>query len=104
MHDIIQSLNEMHILWILLAAGLGLVLVDYFFPTDWPAFLGYACFSGAVFFAVGTGLTISLGAAAGALVALLVLHRLVFSRFLTNAPGKNPWDAGGDTGEADAGE
>jgi len=103
MHDLIQTLNEYHIFWILLALGAVLILIDYFFPTDWPAFVGYACFSAAIFFAVGLLVIPSLIVAIVTFVLLLLLHRFLFSRFLTNAPGKNSWDRDGD-GIPDANE
>jgi len=96
MHETIQLLNDFHIFYILLGLGAVLVLIDYFFPTDWPCFVGYFCFGAAVFFAVPFLFGKSLIFGIATFVLLLALHHFVFSKFLTNAPGKNPWDRDGD--------
>jgi len=72
--------------WLFILAGLVLVLIDYLFPTDWPAYLGYVLFSWGIFGLSGMGtfgLRFCLGLAT--LVGLLVLHHIYLSRFLTNA-------------------
>ena len=77
--------------WLLIATG-ALILIDYLFPTDWPAHLGYVCLAAASFFFVwGSGigpweLPPAVGLAVGVWVAMAVLHRLLFYKFLTNAP------------------
>lgn len=83
--------------WLLIATA-ALILIDYFFPTDWPAHLGYVCLAVASFFFVwGSGigpwdLPPSAGLAVGVWVVLAVLHRLLFHRFLTNAEGTEGYD------------
>ena len=78
--------------WLLAIAAI-LILVDYFFPTDWPAHVGYVCVAVASFFFVwGAGigewhLSASVALAIGMWVSLAILHRLVFRQFLANAPG-----------------
>ena len=80
--------------WLLIATA-ALILIDYFFPTDWPAHLGYVCLAAASFFLVwGSGigpweLPPSIGLAVAVWVAMAVLHRLFFYKFLTNAPGSD---------------
>jgi membrane protein implicated in regulation of membrane protease activity len=63
-----------------------LVLIDYFFPVDFPAFLGYLCFAGGAFFAMPLPAVPSLLLALSVWVILLLLHVVWFSRYLTNAP------------------
>lgn len=72
---------------ILFIASVALILIDYFFPVDYPAYLGYFCFAAGMFFAVPFTLLPSVIVAALIFIVLLVLHRLWFSRYLTNAPG-----------------
>ncbi len=87
MYEAIQWLSAHHAFEILLALGVVLLLVDYFFRTDVPAHFGYLCFAGALFFALPLTVTSSLIAGIGAFALLEILHRVCFSRFLTNAPG-----------------
>lgn len=72
---------------ILFIASVALILIDYFFPVDYPAYLGYFCFAAGMFFAVPFGVWTSLVVAILIFIVLLVLHRVWFSRYLTNAPG-----------------
>lgn len=78
--------------WLLIATA-ALILIDYFFPTDWPAHVGYVCLAVASFFyAWGAGigpweLPQSVGLAIGVWIVAAVLHRLIFHKFLTNVPG-----------------
>ncbi len=85
MEDALIRLHDLHVPEILLAASVLLVLVDYYFPIDYPAFIGYVCFAAGAFFYLPLGPVGSALAAAGFLVLLLILHRLLFARFLTNA-------------------
>ncbi len=87
MNDVLVTLVNWHAMEILFALAVVLVLVDYFFPVDYPAYLGYLCFAAGMFFAVPFGVVTSLLAAFLIWMVLLVLHRLLFTRFLTNAPG-----------------
>ncbi len=89
----IGLLQSYHASEILLALAGILVLIDYFYPTDWPAHLGYFCVGAAVFFAVfRTGpdvvwdLSKSLTFGVAIWILLEFLHRLVFWRLLTNEP------------------
>ena len=72
--------------YICLGLAIILVLVDYLFPVDWPAYFGYLMFGAASFFAVTDNITHSLLWGLGVFVGLLIAHKLLFSRFLTNAP------------------
>ena len=89
MYEIIHWLSTHHAMEILLALGIVLVLVDYFFRTDVPAHFGYFCFACAFYFALGSRFTPLTGlfVALGGWILLEVFHRMLFSKFLTNAPG-----------------
>jgi len=90
MYEIIHWLSKHHAMEILMVLGVVLVLIDYYFRTDVPAHFGYLCFALSFYFALGgrftpiTGLFVALGV----WVLLELLHCLFFSKFLTNAPGK----------------
>ena len=100
----IGLLQSYHAFEILLAIAGILILIDYFFPTDWPAHLGYFCAGAAAFFRVIVpdhvgdekflaqpglvwDLTRSLILGIAIWLILEILHQLIFRRFLTNAPG-----------------
>ena len=70
---------------ILFVAGIALILIDYFFPVDLPAYFGYLCFAGGVFFALPLSAIPSLVIAVVAWLVLLFLHKIWFSKYLTNA-------------------
>ncbi len=93
----IGLLQSYHVSEILFAVAGILILIDYFFPTDWPAHLGYVCVGAALFFTIyGTGpafawdLPKSLALGAGATIVLELLHQTVFGRYLKNAPDESP--------------
>ena len=79
-------LNQPLILWSLFAGAILLVLVDYLFPVDWPAYVGYSLFGMFVGATVPLPAVYSLITIAAVFGLMLVLHKIVFSRFLTNAP------------------
>lgn len=85
MYDLLQTLRDYYAMEILFVASVVLVLLDYFFPVDYLAYIGYLCFALGVFFAAPFSILIS--TLIGVLVfgILLLLHRAWFSRFLTNA-------------------
>ena len=87
MDDVLITLVDWHAMEILFVLAIVLILIDYFFPVDYPAYLGYFCFAAGMFFAVPFGVVTSLLVALGIWILLLVLHRVLFTRFLTNAPG-----------------
>jgi vacuolar-type H+-ATPase subunit I/STV1 len=86
MEDFLLALNQPIILWSLFTASVVLILIDYFFPVDWPAYIGYVAFS----FFIGATISLppigSLICIPGVFILLLVLHEMLFSRYLTNAP------------------
>jgi membrane protein implicated in regulation of membrane protease activity len=86
MYELIDTLQQWYAGPALVALAVVLILIDYYFPTDWPAHLGYFCFAAGMFFVVPLGVAASGGAAAGIWAALAALHQVWFRRFLTNAP------------------
>ena len=96
MYELIHWLSKHYAMEILIALGVVLVLIDYYFRTDVPAHFGYVCFSGAFFFALGGGFSLAMSLILALLCwgLLELLHFFVFSRFLTNAPGKERADKG----------
>lgn len=82
MYDLIRSLNEFHILPVLLVAGVILLVADYLFETDLPCQVGYFCFAAALFFALPLSVPASAAVAAGLWVLLVVLHFAWFRKFL----------------------
>ncbi len=86
LQELLLILNQPPVLAALCGASVLLVLLDYLLPVDWLAYLGYAAF--ALF--VGTTLSVSPSASVIVMVTvavgMLVLHKAVFARFLTNAP------------------
>lgn len=85
MTDLLLRLSSYPLMEVFLIAAVVLVLVDYFFPVDWAAYVGYLCFALGMFWAVPFGPVGSLVTALVLWVLLLILHKLWFSRFLTNA-------------------
>ena len=88
MTELLIRLAGYPVMEILFVLAVVLVLIDYFFPVDYPAFIGYLCFALGVFFAAPWRWGLSLVAAVATWALLLVLHRFWFARFLTNAPGR----------------
>ncbi len=94
MMSFLANLQSYHAGECLLVLAAVLIVVDYFFPTDWPAHFGYVAIAAASFFlswssapgafwdAVKSG-----GLAIGIWLALAVLHRLWFHHWLSNAEG-----------------
>ncbi|GIW99359.1 MAG: hypothetical protein KatS3mg111_2692 [Pirellulaceae bacterium] len=91
MQDIFVWLNQPTILWMLLVSAVVAILVDYFLPVDWVAFLGYGLFSLFVGATVPATPTISLGLTGSLLLIMWALHYSVFRHYLTNAfDGRQP--------------
>ncbi len=88
MTDFLALLADYPVMEVMFVLSVALVLIDYFFPVDYPAFLGYLCFAIGIFFAAPWTWGPSLVLAAVVWVVLLVLHWVWFSRFLTNAPSR----------------
>lgn len=89
MYDILLQLQNWRIMEISFVLAVILILIDYFFPIDYPAFIGYFLFAFGMFFAMPFGPLLSFLFALGLFFLLLAMHAIWFSRFLTNAPGTN---------------
>lgn len=87
MADFLLRLSDFPLMEIFFVAAVALILIDYLFPVDWAAYLGYLCFALGMFWAVPFGPWTSLLVSLLAWLVLLLLHRVWFSRFLTNATG-----------------
>jgi hypothetical protein len=90
MNDAILKLLEgaaaIYLHWWLLAAAIALILVDAYFPTDWPARLGYFCAAAGLFFLIPLPPLASLAVAIVVWIGLELLHRFWWGRLLQNAP------------------
>jgi membrane protein implicated in regulation of membrane protease activity len=88
MNDLLATLaaSDLPIMEVLFASAVVLILVDYFFPVDFPAYVGYLCFALGMFWVLPFGPLPSLVGVLVIFALFLLLHRAVFSRFLTNAP------------------
>lgn len=84
MTDLLLTLRN-NIVEILFIASVVLILIDYFFPVDYPAFIGYFCFAAGIYFVAPFAVGSSLALGIIAFIILLLLHRMLFSRYLTNA-------------------
>ena len=90
-------MQSYHAAELCLIAAAILILIDYFFPTDWPAHVGYFCIAAAVFFWVWAPLTWwtgfrSLLLAVGVDKLLTILHHVLLHRWLANAPGTERYE------------
>lgn len=106
MQNALLLLNQPFVLWSLLAASLALVLIDYLFPVDWLALVGYVLFGVFVGATISTSPVCSLLAAVAVVAVMFVSHTLIFARYLTNAPRherRAAESAEGDAGSADKG-
>lgn len=90
MYELIDTLQQWYAGQVLILAAVVLVLIDYYFPTDWPAHLGYFCFAAGMFFFVPWGPLASGVTSLVVWAALAVLHQVWFRQFLTNAPHLYP--------------
>ena len=87
MYDFILQLQNWRVMEVSFITSVVLILIDYFFPVDFPAYIGYVLFSAGMFLALPFGPMLSLLFAIGLLALLLFMHISWFSHFLTNAPG-----------------
>jgi membrane protein implicated in regulation of membrane protease activity len=85
MPEFIANLPTVPVMTGLFIAAVALILIDYFFPVDFPAYLGYLCFAAGMFFTLPLTFIPSLIAAAVIFTLLLVFHFTLFSQYLTNA-------------------
>lgn len=86
MYDLILQLQNWRLMEISFIAAVALILIDYFFPVDFPAYIAYALFAVGMFLALPFGPLLSFLFALGLFLLLLAMHLIWFSHFLTNAP------------------
>jgi membrane protein implicated in regulation of membrane protease activity len=87
MLDFLANLPTVPVMTGLFIAAVALILIDYFFPVDFPAYIGYLCFAAGMFFALPLPLLASLITAIIIFIVLLFFHVRLFSHYLTNAQG-----------------
>jgi membrane protein implicated in regulation of membrane protease activity len=85
MSNFFITIADWNIPEILLVLSVALVIIDYFFPIDFPAFLGYFCFALGIFFLLPLSIFLSLLVAIAVFVALLLLHQNWWGKYLENA-------------------
>ncbi|MGL4611270.1 MAG: hypothetical protein ACRCYY_16615 [Trueperaceae bacterium] len=88
MADFLTNLPTVTIMTWLFIASIALILIDYFFPVDFPAYLGYVCFAAGMFFALPLSFIASLITAIVIFFVMLFFHNRLFSQYLTNAQGR----------------
>ena len=86
MDEILLTLNQPITLWLLFSGAILAVLIDYLFPVDWLAYVGYVLFAVFVGATIPATPAVSLMVIAAVTVTMLVLHHYIFSKYLTNAP------------------
>ena len=86
MQEVLLTLNQPEILLALFAGSIVLILIDYLFPVDWPAYFGYVLFAVFIGATVPLSVNYSLFSMLAVLSLMLTLHKAVFSKYLTNAP------------------
>jgi len=87
MYELILQLQNWRIMEISFITAIVLILIDYFFPVDYPAYIAYGLFGLGMFLALPFGPLLSFLFAIGLVLLLLAMHIVWFSHFLTNAPG-----------------
>lgn len=85
MLDFLANLPTIPVMTGLFIAAVVLILIDYFFPVDFPAYIGYLCFAAGMFFALPLTFVPSLIVAIVIFLLLLFFHVRLFSQYLTNA-------------------
>ncbi len=85
MLDFLINLPTVPVMIGLFIASVVLILIDYFFPVDFPAYIGYLCFAAGMFFALPLTFMPSLVVAIAIFLVLLFFHVRLFSQYLTNA-------------------
>lgn len=75
-----------HAPWWLLSSAVVLILIDMFFPTDWPARLAYFLAAAGMFFLINLSVLASLIVAIAIWIGLELLHHFWWGKYLKNAP------------------
>lgn len=87
--DIFYWLNDHNFVLIFSIIGVVLILIDYFFKTDVPCQFAYILFSIVIMLSVNYSPLKSLFIGIVAWIVLIILHIVLFRRFLENAPKKD---------------
>ena len=86
MYDLLDALRDYPTAELLIGFSIVLILIDYYFPVDLPAHIGYFCFGAGIFFLVPLAILPSMVMALAVWLSLAILHFVWFRKFLTNAP------------------
>ncbi len=86
MNELLLFLNQPVVLWSLFVGAILLILVDYLFPVDWPAYFGYLMFAVFIGATVPLNPLFSLLAIVVVFALMLTLHKAIFAKYLTNLP------------------
>ena len=84
MSNLILTLIDLHIPELLLISSLVLILLDYFLPIDFLAFLGYISFALGMFFYAPFGVLYSLVFSIVVALVLFMLHAVWWGKYLSN--------------------
>ena len=84
--ELLTTLQDNHIVEILIVLAGILIVIDYFFPVDTPAHIGYVCLGLAAFFAFPVGLVWSIIVGLLTWFFLATGHRFWWGDWLENAP------------------
>lgn len=84
MSNLIITLIDLHIPELLLVSSLVLILLDYFLPIDFLAFLGYISFAAGMFFYVPFNILYSLLFSLAIALVLFMLHAIWWGKYLSN--------------------
>lgn len=86
MQTLIENVNSPMVVMGLFIASVVLILIDYYFPTDWPCQLGYFCFAFGMFLTLPYTPMASLLIAGAIWAGLVILHGVWFRHYLDNVP------------------
>ncbi|QDS85989.1 hypothetical protein [Rosistilla ulvae] len=86
--QLLQWVNNPSVIVGLFSTAVILVAIDFHFPIDWPAHLGYVAFALGLFLVIPLNLVASTFVGVLGWLLLEIMHALLFGRFLTNAPGR----------------
>ncbi len=88
--QLFERLAGWHADWLLLAASVVLILIDYFFRTDVPAHLAYFCVGAGTMLRAPLSLWPSVAVGLAVWILLELLHRQWFGKYLENVPRTVP--------------
>jgi hypothetical protein len=86
LEQVFLTLNAPVVLWSIFTAAILAVVIDYLFPVDWVAYFGYALFAVFIGATVPVAPIVSFVTILVVFGVMLVLHKMFFANYLTNAP------------------